>query len=160
VEGYIVRYAIGLSFILTFLAVAPLAVAVDPVTAQSPSRNDNQWRYTFYNGMWWYWLPERRWVYWRDNHWNDYRPAVVVDSSAPAIGSYVTPGSGNRGVATSDIRPFYGHALSPIDRRPMATDNEIGPFYGHVLPGEVFGPWGGRRSEIRPFYGHAAPYGN
>ena len=42
--------------------------------------------------------------------------------------------------STQDNRPFYGHALSDIDRRPLVRNEEVGPFYGHALPSEVLWP--------------------
>lgn len=41
------------------------------------NRDDIQWRYRFYNGVWWYWLPDNRWVYWSNNAWQDYNPSTV-----------------------------------------------------------------------------------
>lgn len=40
-------------------------------------RDDIQWRYRFYNGVWWYWTPNNRWVYWSNNAWQDYNPTTV-----------------------------------------------------------------------------------
>jgi hypothetical protein len=122
-------------------------------TDQKQSQGQDQWRYTFHNGEWWYWLPTNRWVYWRDSRWNAYDPKTFTYPNASGV---VATGStyGSRAATDSDIRPFYGHALSGLDRRPLETNNEVGPFYGHALPSEVFGGWRARRS-IRPFYGHA-----
>ena len=33
-----------------------------------------QWRYSFRNGNWWYFSPERRWLYWSQGRWVDYLP--------------------------------------------------------------------------------------
>ena len=109
-----------------------------------------------HNGEWWYWLPAGRWVYWRDNRWNDYDPKTFTGPVSSGVVATSRAGSsqGSQAAANSDIRPFYGHAQSSLDRRPLEEDNEVGPFYGHALPSEVFGGWRGRRS-IRPFYGHA-----
>jgi hypothetical protein len=127
----------------------PMARAVEPVQ----TKNQNQWRYAFHNSEWWYWLPENRWVYWRDNKWNDYnRQTYTAPNSSICIPSNLA-GSGRRTADTTDIRPFYGHALSNLDRSGVQADNEVGPFYGHVLPGELFGYRSS--NSIRPFYGHA-----
>lgn len=125
-------------------------------TDQQPGQGQDQWRYTCHNGEWWYWLPANRWVYWRDNRWNDYDPKTFAarNFSGVVASSQIGPGYGSRAANNSDVRPFYGHALSNLDRRPLEANNEVGPFYGHALPSEVFG-WRARRS-VQPYYGHAA----
>ena len=148
---------------LAVVALAGVAIAATPAAAQTQAQDQaqNQWRYTFYNGQWWYWLPENRWVYWRDNRWNDYHPQTFVASNAAGFvpGAYAGSMYGNQAVPGSDIRPFYGHAVSQWGNLPQAENAETGPFYGRAMPGEVFGGWGWRRSSIRPFYGHAiSPY--
>lgn len=32
------------------------------------------WRFRFHNGTWWYWLPSNRWVFWSNGQWVDYDP--------------------------------------------------------------------------------------
>ena len=44
-------------------------------TDERGNRDDIQWRYKYYNGVWWYWLPENRWMYWSNNAWQDYNPS-------------------------------------------------------------------------------------
>lgn len=39
---------------------------------------DNQWRFRYHRGTWWYWLPSSRWVYWRNGTWIDFDPATYV----------------------------------------------------------------------------------
>ena len=34
--------------------------------------HDNDWRYTWNGGHWWYWTPLNAWAYWNDNRWSDY----------------------------------------------------------------------------------------
>jgi hypothetical protein len=46
-------------------------------TDERGNRDDIQWRYKYYNGVWWYWLPDNRWVYWSNNAWQDYNPSTV-----------------------------------------------------------------------------------
>jgi hypothetical protein len=125
-------------------------------TDQKQGQGQDQWRYARHNGEWWYWLPANRWVYWRDSRWNTYDPKTFTYPNATGVVATSRNGStdGSRAASNSDIRPFYGHAESNLDRRPLEANNEVGPFYGHALPSEVFGGWRARRS-IRPFYGHA-----
>lgn len=132
------------------------AQAADKAADKSQTQSQNKWRYVFHNGEWWYWLPENRWVYWRNNKWNDYNPRTFISSNSSGFIPAGRAGAnyGNQGITDSDVRPFYGHSLSTLDRRPMEENGETGPFYGHTLPSEVFGPWIERRSN-RPFYGHA-----
>ena len=130
-------------------------------TNQKQDQRQEQWRYTFHNGEWWYWLPTSRWVYWRDTRWNAYDARTYT---YPAGNGVIVAGRDGgiyrSSVAnTQDNRPFYGHALSDLDRRSLETNNEVGPFYGHALPNEVFGGWRARRSN-RPFYGHAVSSGD
>ena len=125
-------------------------------TNQRQSQRQDRWRYTFYNGEWWYWLPTNKWVYRRGSRWNAYDPKTFTYPSLPGPVASNSYGSTYRtqGVRDLDNRPFYGHALSALDRRPLETNEEVGPFYGHALPSEFFGPWRAR-SANRPFYGHA-----
>jgi hypothetical protein len=30
----------------------------------------SNWRYSHYNGQWWYWMPGNYWMYYRGNTWN------------------------------------------------------------------------------------------
>ena len=79
---------------------------------QKQGQGQDQWRYTFHNGEWWYWLPADRWVYWRDNRWNDYDPKTFTYPNASGVVVTSRNGSsyGSRAADNSDIRPFYGHA--------------------------------------------------
>jgi hypothetical protein len=118
-------------------------------------QGQDQRRYTFHNGEWWYWLPTSRWVYWRDNRWNDYKPQTYVSphSSAIVTTGRVGPSYGSQADSDSDIHPFYGRTIADLDRRPVEENGEIGPFYGNALPSDVFGA---RRTRgFRPFYGRA-----
>jgi hypothetical protein len=140
-------------------SAAQTSVARNTSIVEQKSRptQDDRWRYTFHNGEWWYWLPAARWVYWRNNQWNDYNPRTYTGPVAYEVGYGQTWSGDDRTTTNSNDRPFYGHAESGLDRRTGEPNNEVGPFYGHALPSEVFGPW--RRSD-RPFYGHAIPTGN
>ena len=129
---------------------------------EKQNQQSDKWRFNFYNGEWWYWLPTNRWVYWRDNRWNAYTPSTYTH---PDAGAFVSDGRGgwvytNGAVTPSDNRPFYGHAMSGWDWRPSQMNEENRPFYGHAMPSEFFGGWRSR-SANRPFYGHAvSSYGD
>ena len=154
--------------VASFLAVTALSLSVAQAAEQKQAADQKQtvdqkqgrrqdlWRYTFHNGEWWYWLPTNRWVYRRDDRWNAYDPKTFTSANSSGVVATTQNGftDGSQADTDSDIRPFYGHAYSNLDRRRLQTNNEVGPFYGHALPSEVFGGWRARRS-IRPFYGHA-----
>jgi hypothetical protein len=130
-----------------------------PSTDQKHDPRQDRWRYTHHNGEWWYWLPTSHWVYWRDNRWNAYDAKTYtypVFTGASAVWRGGLTVGGQQAVDEWDIRPFYGHAVSDLDRRPLQANEEIGPFYGRVLPNEFFGPWRAQGGD-RPFYGHAVP---
>ena len=55
-------------------AVERKQAAGQEAAKEKQDRRQEQWRFAFHKGEWWYWLPENRWVYWRDNRWNDYDP--------------------------------------------------------------------------------------
>jgi hypothetical protein len=134
-----------LAFLLAgFVGLA--AFGASPPAVKGPTRD--HWRYTHFNGDWWYWLPQNRWVYWRNGQWNDFPlPAADAIPGAAAIRQADPTGT------QTEVGPFYGHAESLIDYGPSRAE-EIGPFYGHALPGEVFGSRG-PRSRTGPYYGHA-----
>jgi hypothetical protein len=127
-------------------------------TTQTPGQKQvqEQWRYTFHNGEWWYWLPANRWVYWRSDRWNDYDPKTYVSPRSAGVVAAAESRwvYGNRAASEADSRPFYGRAVSEWDRRGTEANSDIGPFYGRAMPSEVFGGWRARRSS-RPYYGHA-----
>ena len=36
----------------------------------TPAKGDpDRWRFRYFEGNWWYWLPAKRWVYWTNDHW-------------------------------------------------------------------------------------------
>ena len=37
--------------------------------ASAAAVRDNQWRFKYHQGRWWYWMPDERWVYWSNNRW-------------------------------------------------------------------------------------------
>ena len=145
------RFLACLLIVAGTLAVAALGLATVQAADQGTAPSQDPCRYTLHNGQWWYWLPANRWVYWRDNQWNDFDPKT--SKTAPSGDAVATTPNGSRVSEESDVRPFYGHALSDFDRRTFEPGSEIGPFYGNALPNEVFG---GRRSPsaVRPFHGH------
>jgi hypothetical protein len=141
--------------LLSAVVFVGIGLSVAKAAEQDSKPSKEQWRYTYHNNEWWYWLPSNRWVYWRDNCWNDYNPRTFANLDAKrSRQSGAVSAAASQAVNDSDIRPFYGHSLSNLDRRPLEQNNEVGPFYGRALPTEVFGSWRGRQAN-RPFFGHA-----
>jgi hypothetical protein len=147
-----VRRLSGL-LLLSGFGLLPLPAWVQQGQAAAPE----QWRYVSHNGEWWYWLPQNRWVYWRNEKWNDYSPQSFVAKGSPvAVGQSTLVASANRAAGDqNEVGPFYGHSLSTWGSSP-AADMEVGPLYGHALPSQVFGRRSWRSGDIRPYYGHAA----
>lgn len=46
--------------------------APQTATARPQGAPANQWRYQFYSGRWWYWLPDSRWSYYDGSRWRTY----------------------------------------------------------------------------------------
>jgi hypothetical protein len=64
------------------------AVVVDqepPSLPEATPVGDN-WRYRNYDGVWWYFLPSNRWVYWSNGEWVDF-----VSTTQPPPPAYQSP---------------------------------------------------------------------
>ena len=66
----------------TVVAPAPTAAGV---TAPSPAPSPDSWRYKFYNGNWWYWTPDNRWLCYVNGQWVS--PSPPVQTSTPVQAS-------------------------------------------------------------------------
>jgi hypothetical protein len=74
-------------FILIAVAAATLSVA-GAAQAQYASTNvgvqaNNDWRYTWHNGQWWYWTPENRWMIHYNGSWAPYSPSTYAAMMNP-----------------------------------------------------------------------------
>ncbi|MGD9720895.1 MAG: hypothetical protein AB7O59_23375 [Pirellulales bacterium] len=67
------------------------AVNADVAGQGQPSVPNNQWRYKWHDGRWWYWQTNNSWVIWEGNAWI---PQSALNYSAGYRGYY---GSRNRG---------------------------------------------------------------
>jgi hypothetical protein len=72
---------------------APGAPAAQQATGDAAAVDTVNSRYRYHDGVWWYWLPSNRWVYWSNGAWVDFVPTtqpstVIYRSAAPAY-SYV-----------------------------------------------------------------------
>ncbi len=59
--------------------------AVDPGPEISPSAD--KWRYVQKDGTWWYYTPEKRWLYWKEGRWVE----LTAAPSTPAVASVPAP---------------------------------------------------------------------
>lgn len=52
-------------------AIANDRPATHPFYGSDHGQN-NEWRYAWNGGRWWYWTPLNAWAYWNDGRWTDY----------------------------------------------------------------------------------------
>jgi hypothetical protein len=71
------------AILLMLVTLAVFAVAAVPCNAAG---NNDQARYQWYGGRWWYWMPDNHWVYWEGNRWIDYR-STVSRTAQTTVGS-------------------------------------------------------------------------
>jgi hypothetical protein len=91
------------------------------------NRDDNQWRYRFYNGVWWYWLPENRWVYWSNGAWLDYNPVTVnYQYEYDQNGRPIRYRTGYRGYAAQNEQNRTGASNQATENRTDAGRREAG----------------------------------
>lgn len=57
--------------------------------AKPAAASDNLWRFKYHQGRWWYWMPDKQWVYWSTNRWLQLpqRTAAAQATAVPAAGS-------------------------------------------------------------------------
>lgn len=103
----------------------PVAVASPPatdagVTALSPAAGVDSSHYRFYNGYWWYWTPDNRWLCYVNGQW------VSPSPTAPA---------GPPVQASAAVYPYPSYAVVP---QPY-----YGPYpYGYGYPYPYYGGGG------------------
>src|SRR5215469_953604 len=81
------------------------------------SPNAERWRYSFHNGNWWYFTPQRKWLYWSQGRWVDYLPP-----GGGNIPPYVQPPVPQRSTVRRRLfnGPYNAYRYNPAP----------GPFYG------------------------------
>ncbi|HVX11895.1 MAG TPA: hypothetical protein VHC22_11995 [Pirellulales bacterium] len=69
------------------LGTPPLVESTMPVDESAPLDGvpGNRWRYRYYTGRWWYWLPENRWSYFDGVRWRTYHRAISREHVDPAL---------------------------------------------------------------------------
>ncbi len=65
----------------------PLVEPTMPVEDLAPldGAPNNRWRYRYYAGGWWYWLPEKRWSYFDGVRWKTYHRSASRERVDPAL---------------------------------------------------------------------------
>jgi hypothetical protein len=99
------------------ISSASLSNAVVPVASAAPdSVHDSvtsarlvqyaapDWRYRFFNGRWWYWLPSDRWAVWNGSTWVLYAPRSYVGT-----GAYYAYPQVRTGYYSNYTYPAYGY---------------------------------------------------
>lgn len=141
-----------------------------PYTAyRANGSGPEQWRYRFHNGEWWYWLPENRWVIWRNGQWIAYDANTY---QAPGVETYVTPSDGGYygGYYDNGYYPYSNYGYYPYygwyGYYPYYRHGYYGyyPHYGYG--GGYYDNWfnrgyygGNRYYTGRSFYGGHGSYG-
>ncbi len=127
---------------------APSAASADSQTDQTPTQGGEKWRYRQHQGMWWYWLPSEKWVYWSDGKWVNYDPETYAQLRASRrnrVYSYRGSQSGYPELGQWGPVRYnnYGQRQYPYSRRNFGI-RQLGPVpaMGGVrsLPG-----WGAER---------------
>ena len=62
-------------------APAEVAPAIENGRAASGERSSYRW----FQGRWWYLLPDGRWMYWSRDHWVDYVPPPPSQTTSPRV---------------------------------------------------------------------------
>ena len=116
----------------------------------SPDSTEERWRFKRHQGLWWYWLPTNKWVYWTGDRWVGYDAKTYAEFSASRNPqpTYSYPGASYSGGSQSSVwgqERFnqYGQPQYPYSQRSSGI-RQLGPVpaMGGVrsLPG-----WGGER---------------
>ena len=64
-----------------------LAAQHETVVTSAAGVGEDAWRYQWYGGRWWYWLPEDRWAYWDNGQWWSHG---IVPSTSTAPTAHLT----------------------------------------------------------------------
>lgn len=109
-------------------AVLPNAMAEesDPAPTEPGEKQDNSWRYVYYNQQWWYYLPSKQWVVWNGGRW-----VTAAEFAKPAIVGQQRFRTGHRGT-----QMHIPHQPQPI------PDPYLGrPIYRRFFPNMPFVPF-------------------
>jgi len=115
----------------------------EPAASETKATQPGEtWRYRRHGGLWWYWLPSEKWVYWTGDRWTGYEARTYSEfRAARPQRNYSYPADqGNWGPVRYN---GYGQRQYPYSQRKSGL-RQLGPVpaMGGVrsLPG-----WGGER---------------
>jgi hypothetical protein len=121
----------------------------DSAAAGAEKSPGETWRYRKHQGLWWYWLPSNKWVYWTDNRWVPYEAESYAKFNAarrpqPQSQAYSNSGSNPTWGNWGPIRyNQWGQRQYPYSQRSSGLQ-QLGPVPApggvRSLPG-----WGGER---------------
>ncbi|HWB10813.1 MAG TPA: hypothetical protein VG826_16405 [Pirellulales bacterium] len=123
-----------------YVALAPFVVADEskqPGTDSSPSASSDAWRFRFYQGRWWYWLPTNYWAVYEDGRWlmpilGDPPAGMKPSSSAATRATYKTGAATPAGIRSKT------EGSPPADA--TATNNTEGGSFSEDYPAVPLGP--------------------
>lgn len=149
---------------LSMLLVAPAFAqeGVDqPSTDQATNRVDagrkpkvEGWRYKWHNGHWWYYQPDKQWLFWNGLGWSPYSPEAYrgwyANFRATRDGQYA---SGYRGAASFNNGWYFGPAtgVNPDNYNAFAPYNQGAPpgaRVGEAIIGGSSGPMAARAARV------------
>jgi hypothetical protein len=117
--------------------------------ASAEKSQGETWRFRQHQGLWWYWLPSNKWVYWTDGRWVPYEPQSYSQFNAsrrPRASSNSSGGYEN-GTSQGNWGPVrynqWGQRQYPYSQRSSGIQ-QLGPV---PTPGGVrsLPGWGGER---------------
>lgn len=90
--------------------------------AMPVGRPDNQWRYQFHNGRWWFWTLDDQWSYFNGDIWVPYSPERDRElrqawSLGPIAGPFISQGVSIRGRMAGLTFIPGDHAAAPHLKR-------------------------------------------
>jgi hypothetical protein len=151
----VVRRIVALSAVAVATATAQLRAGEVPADNPSPqaatetpqptSSTGEAWRFRRHDGLWWYWLPSERWVYWHEGQWVDYDAKKYAEWRAQrSQTSRATRGGDGYWGQWGPIRyDRFGNPQYPYSQRRSGM-RQLGPV---PTPGGVrsLPGWGGER---------------
>jgi hypothetical protein len=114
-----------------------VAVPPSPTPGTSGDPAANNWRYRWFNGHWWYWTPEKKWM-----TYNDQRRWVASEMKpgGPAVAERKTPAVVESRVPMPIERNVY--MPPPVGSYyPGAAYYYPDPYWAGYYPGVAVGVW-------------------
>ena len=128
--------ALGVGLITTALQVGaasagdpPVGVVAADATAPSYAASGDSSRYRFYNGYWWYWMPDNHWVCYVNGQWVN--PGPPLQASVPVQATAVYPPQYYTVVPEPCYAPYpYGYYSYPYSAGGISLGLGFGGGWG------------------------------